>query len=35
LYFEISRGEDVESLSHKPEWIKQFKLLGENLGVKV
>ncbi|HEU5291282.1 MAG TPA: DUF3536 domain-containing protein [Cyclobacteriaceae bacterium] len=35
LYFEISREEDVETLSNKPEWIKQFKLLGENLGVKV
>jgi hypothetical protein len=35
LYFEISREEDVETLSHKPDWIKQFKLLGENLGVKV
>jgi alpha-amylase/alpha-mannosidase (GH57 family) len=35
LYFEISREEEVETLSHKPEWIKQFKLLGENLGVKV
>lgn len=35
LYFEISREEEVETLSHKPEWIKQFKRLGENLGVKV
>jgi hypothetical protein len=35
LYFEISREEDVEDLSHKPDWIKQFRLLGENLGVKV
>lgn len=35
LYFEISREEEVETLSHRPEWIKQFKLLGENLGVKV
>ncbi len=35
LYFEISREEDVETLSTKPEWIEQFKLLGENLGVKV
>src|SRR5688572_8134049 len=35
LYFEISREEEVETLSNKPEWIKQFKLLGENLGVKV
>jgi hypothetical protein len=25
----------VEDLSHKPDWIKQFRLLGENLGVKV
>lgn len=35
LYFEISREEDVETLSTKKDWIKQFKLLGENLGVKV
>lgn len=35
LYFEISREEDVEDLSNKPDWIKQFRLLGENLGVKV
>jgi len=35
LYFEISREDDVEALSSKPEWIKQFKSLGENLGVKV
>ena len=34
LYFEISREEEVETLSNKPEWVKQFKLLGENLGVK-
>jgi alpha-amylase/alpha-mannosidase (GH57 family) len=35
LYFEISREEDVETLSTKKDWIRQFKLLGENLGVKV
>jgi hypothetical protein len=35
LYFEISREEEVETLSTKKDWIKQFKLLGENLGVKV
>ncbi|MDL5050824.1 DUF3536 domain-containing protein [Oscillatoria amoena NRMC-F 0135] len=35
LYFEISREEDVETLSSKSEWIGQFKLLGENLGVRV
>lgn len=35
LYFEISREEDAEVLSNTPEWIKQFKLLGENLGVRV
>ncbi|QOI98081.1 MAG: DUF3536 domain-containing protein [Flammeovirgaceae bacterium] len=35
LYFEISRGEGIETLSSKPEWVNQFKLLGENLGVKV
>lgn len=34
LYFEISREEEVENSSHKPEWIRQFRLLGENLGVK-
>jgi alpha-amylase/alpha-mannosidase (GH57 family) len=35
LYFEISREEDIKALSNKPDWVKQFKLLGENLGVKV
>lgn len=35
LYFEISREEDVENLNTKKDWSKQFKLLGENLGVKV
>jgi hypothetical protein len=35
LYFEISREEDIEALSTKKEWVKQFRLLGENLGVKV
>jgi hypothetical protein len=35
LYFEISREEEVETLSHKQEWVKQFKLLGENLNVMV
>jgi alpha-amylase/alpha-mannosidase (GH57 family) len=35
LYFEISKGEDTQTLSNKAEWIKQFKLLGENLGVRV
>ncbi|MBX2945426.1 MAG: DUF3536 domain-containing protein [Cyclobacteriaceae bacterium] len=31
LYFEISK----ENGSEKPEWVAQFKLLGENLKVKV
>lgn len=35
LYFEISRGEGIETLSSKSEWVNQFKLLGENLGVKI
>ncbi|MCK6617928.1 MAG: DUF3536 domain-containing protein [Cyclobacteriaceae bacterium] len=35
LYFEISRGEGIETLSSKSEWVHQFKLLGENLGVKI
>lgn len=35
LYFEISREEDIEALSSKKDWIKQFRMLGENLGVKV
>ncbi len=35
LYFELSIEEDTAALSDKPEWINQFKLLGENLGVKV
>jgi alpha-amylase/alpha-mannosidase (GH57 family) len=35
LYFQISREEDIETLSRKSDWVKQFKLLGENLGVKV
>jgi alpha-amylase/alpha-mannosidase (GH57 family) len=35
LYFEISKEEEVARLSNKPEWITQFKQLGENLGVRV
>jgi hypothetical protein len=35
LYFQISREEDIETLSRKSDWVTQFKLLGENLGVKV
>jgi len=35
LYFQISREEDIETLKHKTDWFTQFKLLGENLGVKV
>ena len=35
LYFEISREESLESGKQKSDWLKQFKLLGENLGVKV
>jgi hypothetical protein len=34
LYFEISRQNGAES-NLRPEWRIQFKLLGENLGVKV
>lgn len=34
LYFEISL-QNREHNGHSPEWIKQFTLLGENLGVKV
>lgn len=33
-YFEISRHNNSDSLAHS-EWLVQFKLLGENLGVKV
>jgi alpha-amylase/alpha-mannosidase (GH57 family) len=35
LYFEISRQNGLETNSLRKEWLKQFKLLGENLGVKV
>jgi hypothetical protein len=35
LYFEISREEKFDSGKHKQDLLKQFKLLGENLGVKV
>jgi alpha-amylase/alpha-mannosidase (GH57 family) len=35
LYFEISCEDESRQLSEKPEWIKKFRLLGENLGVKV
>lgn len=34
LYFEIAHQNGTDSTS-KPEWLTQFKLLGENLGVKV
>lgn len=34
LYFEIAHQNGMDSVS-KPEWLMQFKLLGENLGVKV
>lgn len=34
IYFEISRQNGSQS-SSKVEWMAQFKLLGENLGVKV
>jgi hypothetical protein len=34
LYFEISL-QNRESNGHSPEWLKQFNLLGDNLGVKV
>lgn len=35
LYFEISKAEEMERLSNRQDWIAQFKLLGENLGVRV
>lgn len=34
LYFEISQS-STDSNSLKPEWVEQFKRLGENLNVKV
>ena len=34
LYFEISR-DNTDNDSRSPEWLKQFTLLGENMGVKV
>lgn len=34
LYFEISR-DNIDNDSRSPEWLAQFELLGENLGVKV
>jgi hypothetical protein len=34
LYFEISR-DSADNDSRSPEWMKQFTLLGENMGVKV
>lgn len=34
LYFVISR-DNAENGSRSPEWLKQFTLLGENMGVKV
>lgn len=33
LYFEIAT--EINKTTQKPDWVKQFKLLGENLGVKV
>jgi alpha-amylase/alpha-mannosidase (GH57 family) len=37
LYFRIAKENGVESIVYKsnPEWIKQFEILGLNLGVKV
>jgi alpha-amylase/alpha-mannosidase (GH57 family) len=35
LYFEIARQNGSESSSSRADWMKQFKLLGENLRVKV
>jgi len=32
LYFEVSQSLDYDE---KPEWLNQFRLLGDNLGVKV
>ena len=34
LYFEISK-DNMDSNSHSPEYLNQFTLLGENMGVKV
>lgn len=34
LFFEISR-DNADNDSRSPDWIKQFTLLGENMGVKV
>jgi alpha-amylase/alpha-mannosidase (GH57 family) len=34
LYFEISK-DNHDNDSRSPEWLKQFTLLGENMGVKV
>ena len=34
LYFEISK-DNYDNDSRSPEWLKQFTLLGENMGVKV
>lgn len=34
LYFLISR-QNIQNDGHTPEWVEQFNLLGENLGVKV
>lgn len=34
LYFEISKENQMDP-GNKPDWQKQFRLLGENLGVKV
>ena len=34
LFFEISR-DNIDNASRSPEWLQQFTLLGENMGVKV
>ena len=34
LYFEISK-DNTDNDSRSPEWLRQFTLLGENMGVKV
>src|SRR5690606_6931209 len=34
LYFEISR-QSIMNNKNGPEWLEQFNLLGDNLGVKV
>jgi hypothetical protein len=35
LYFEIAQQEQKNGKARTSEWIRQFELLGKNLGVKV